>query len=175
MTLFLRLFLFFLVLFGEPLFAQVPPPINVDVDSFLEPGGFSSSINLLLMMAVITLAPFFLVSITCFLRIVIVLSMIRQALATQQAPPNTVLIALSVFMTIFVMTPTWQKVYDTAVQPYQEGSISQKQALEQGLTPFRDFMFKFTREKDLALFLEFSKLKVTNDMSDVPKIGRAHV
>ncbi|RAP38748.1 flagellar biosynthetic protein FliP [Candidatus Marinamargulisbacteria bacterium SCGC AAA071-K20] len=142
--------------------------VTFDIDNFLDPGGFTSSINILLAMSVVTLIPFILISTTCFLRIVIVLSMVRQALATQQAPPNMILIALATFMTIFVMTPTFQKVIDTAVTPYNEGTITQKQAYNLAFQPFRHFMLKFTREKDLALFLEFSKIKVTQNLEEVP-------
>jgi flagellar biosynthesis protein FliP len=142
--------------------------VNFNIDNFLEPGGFTSSINMLLAMSVVTLIPFILISTTCFLRIVIVLSMVRQALATQQAPPNMILIALATFMTIFVMTPSWQRVIDTSVTPYSEGLITQKQAYTLAIQPFREFMLKFTREKDLALFLEFSKIKVTQNLEEVP-------
>ncbi len=159
----------FLLLFFFPgvVFAQ-QSGLNIDVDSFLNPGGFSSSINLLLAVSVITLIPFFLVSTTSFLRIVIVLSLSRQAIGTQQSPPNTVIVALAMFMTVFVMTPTWQEINKTAVVPYQEGHISQREGLELAMKPFREFMIKLTRDKDLALFLEFSQLKVVDDYESVP-------
>ena len=162
-----KLVLVLTVFFPQLLFAQ-QPSLPLDVDSFINSGGFTSSINILLMMSVITLIPFILISVTCFLRIVIVLSMTRQALATQQAPPNMILIALAMFMTIFVMTPTFQKVLDTSVTPYKEGLITQTQAYELAFQPLREFMLKFTREKDLALFLEFSKIRVTQNLEEVP-------
>ena len=169
----LRLILFISVLFGSVFFAdqalaQQPPLFNLDVNSFISPEGFSSSINLLLALSSISLVPFFLVSATAFLRIIVVLSMMRMALATQQSPPNSVLISLALFMTIFVMTPTWNAIQETAIVPYQNGEISQRQAMELGIKPFKNFMLKFAREKDLALFLEFSKVKYTQNVEDIP-------
>jgi len=155
------------LLLATPLFAQIPN-FELDVNSFLEPEGFSSSIGLLVSLASISLIPFLMISTTAFLRIVIVLSMIRQALQTQQSPPNPVILSLALFMTIFVMTPTIQEVYDTAVVPYQEGRISQKLAMEIGFKPFRQFMFRHAREKDIALFLNASKLNYTQSPEDVP-------
>ncbi len=152
----------------QDVWAQQVPGLNIDLDSFLEPGGFSSSINLLLSLASIGLIPFFLVSTTAFLRIVIVLSMTRMALATQQSPPNSVIIALAFFMTIFVMTPTWHEINETAIGPYKSGEISQVQAFETGGGVFKKFMLKFTRDKDLLLFLEFSKIKYTDTYEDIP-------
>lgn len=159
--------LLFLILAPTPLFAQIPN-FQLDVSSFIQPEGFSSSISLLLSLATISLIPFLMISTTAFLRIVIVLSMIRQALQTQQSPPNPVILSLAMFMTIFVMTPTIQQVYDTAIVPYQEGKLSQKMAMEMGFKPFRGFMLRHAREKDIALFLNASKLNFTQKHEDVP-------
>ena len=161
-------FLFFCIVFVDLTFAQTVTPENLDLSGLIKPSGFSSSINLLVMMGTITLIPFFLISTTAFLRIVIVLSMLRQALATQQSPPNSVIISLSLFLTIFVMTPTFNQVLETAVRPYQAGKIDHKTAIESGIKPFRDFMLKHAREKDLALFLEFSRVKYSKNINDVP-------
>ena len=159
---------FFLLLFPLVAFAQTAPPVGLDINALLNPEGFSNSIGLLLAMSLIGMTPFLLVSMTCFLRIVIVLSMIRQALQTQQSPPNTVLIGLAMFMTIFVMTPAINTINESAIVPYSEGKITQKRALELGMKPLREFMVKFAREKDLALFLEFSKVKYTNNIEEIP-------
>ena len=104
--------------------------LNFDLDSFIKPNNFSSTINLLLSLSSISIFPFFLMSTTSFLRTVIVLSMIRQAIGTQQAPPNSVIISLSLFVTIFVMTPAWNKINETAVKPYQDGQITQSVAFD---------------------------------------------
>jgi flagellar biosynthesis protein FliP len=159
--------IFILLVTSLPLSAQIPN-FELDLNSFLQPEGFSSSISLLLSMATITLIPFLMISTTAFLRIVIVLSMIRQALQTQQSPPNPVILSLAMFMTIFVMTPTIQEVYDTAVVPYQDGKISQKMAMELGFKPFRHFMFLHAREKDISLFLNASKLNFTQNFEEIP-------
>ncbi len=162
------IFLMLLLVFSSSLFAQFPGGVNIDVGALADTDGFSSSINLLIIMSLITLVPFFLISSTCFLRIVIVLSMLRQALATQQAPPNSVLVGLAIFMTIFVMTPTLNRVMEEAITPYQEGTLTQLDAMEAGLKPFREFMIKFTNDADLALFLEFSKIQYTDNFEEVP-------
>ncbi|MGE4170352.1 MAG: flagellar type III secretion system pore protein FliP [Candidatus Margulisiibacteriota bacterium] len=150
------------VLGGTSVFAQA------DAGNLIRPEMFSSSINILLSLSAIGFVPLFLMSATSFLRIVIVMGMIRSAIGTQQSPPNAVIVSLSVFLTIFVMTPTWNEVNQTAIIPYQEGRISQRQAFDLGVQPVRKFMLKFTREKDLALFLEFSQLKTVTNYDDVP-------
>ncbi len=150
------------------LFGQTPGQFGIDVGSLLKPGGFSSTVNLLIFLSAIGLIPFFLISATSFLRIVMVLSMIRQAIGTQSSPPNPVIISLALFMTIFVMSPIINEVNTIAVQPYKEGKITQKQAFELGVKPFRNFMLKFTRDRDLALFLEFSQVKNVQDYETIP-------
>lgn len=152
-----------------PLFAQQIPGggINLDVNSFIKPGNFSQSVSLLLALSSISFIPFFLISSTCFLRIVIVFGMLRSAIGTPTSPPNPVILSLALFLTIFVMTPTFNEINTIAVQPYQEGRITQKEAIELGVKPFKDFMLRFTREKDLALFLEFSHIQV-KDFESVP-------
>jgi flagellar biosynthetic protein FliP len=92
----------------------------------------------------------------------------RTAIGTQQVPPNAVLISLALFMTVFIMTPVWQEVNSKALQPYNQGKISQAQAIEVGMKPLRKFMFKQTREKDLALFIQFSKIPAPKTINDVP-------
>ncbi len=161
--LFSVLFSFFL---GTAVLAQQELPIALD--GLAKSGSFSTSINLILSLGVITLIPFFLMSTTCFLRVIIVLSMIRQAIGTQQAPPNPVIISLSLFITVFVMSPTFDEVRQTALTPFQEGRITQKEALSLGIKPFQKFMLRFTREKDLGLFLEFSQVRYTGVKEDVP-------
>eukprot|EP01047_Picozoa_sp_COSAG01_P000130 COSAG01_NODE_2_length_63927_cov_1357.611941_15_plen_236_part_00 len=141
---------------------------NLDIQSFLEPGGFSNSITLLIALSAISLLPFILVSTTSFLRIVIVLSLLRQALATQQSPPNMVIVGLAFFMTIFVMTPTFYDIHQKAIDPYVKGQISQGEAIETGIQPFRDFMLKFVRDKDLALFIEFSRVEFKPGQQHIP-------
>ncbi len=111
-------------------------------------------LRILALLTVLTLAPAILLTMTSFTRIVIVFSFLRQALGTQQSPPNQVMIALALFLTVFVMQPVWSKVNEEALQPYVEGTIGQTVALERAVAPVRAFMFAHTRQKDLGLFVE---------------------
>ncbi len=155
-------------LFQFPIFGQgLPNTSGIDLGAMASEG-FSDSIVLLVAMSLIGLIPFFLVTTTSFLRIVIVFSMLRMALATQQSPPNVALIGLAIFMSVFIMTPTMNRIIDTAVTPFQSGQLSQKQAMEIGVKPLREFMLKYTLENDLALFLEFSKVQYTDNFDEVP-------
>ncbi|MFC1674150.1 flagellar type III secretion system pore protein FliP [Pseudomonadota bacterium] len=127
-------------------------------------GGTSSTgrmIQLVLLLTVLSLAPSILVMMTSFTRIVIVLSFLRTAMGTQQTPPNQVLVSLALFLTMFIMMPTLQTVYDDAVQPLIDGTITEDQAFMRAITPFETFMMGHVREQDLGLFVEMSGL--TND------------
>lgn len=148
-------------------FAQTAP-ININLNSFIEPIQFSSSISLLIAISSISIAPFLLVSTTSFVRFAIVLGMIRNAVGTNQSPPNTVLISIALFMTFYVMTPTWSTIYESAIIPYQNKEITQDEAFKRGVEPFRNFMLRYTRESDLALFIEFSKIPTINSTDDIP-------
>ncbi|GED29026.1 flagellar type III secretion system pore protein FliP [Brevibacillus centrosporus] len=128
----------------------------------------SSAIQLLLILTVLSVAPAILLLMTSFTRIVIVLSFVRNALATQQMPPNQVLIALALFMTFFIMAPTLGKVNETAVQPFMQGKLTQQQAFDTAVVPFKEFMAKQTREKDLALFMEYTKTERPKTIQDIP-------
>jgi len=122
-------------------------------------------------LTVLTLAPSILIMTTAFTRIVVVLSLLRQALATQQLPPNQVLVGLALFMTFVVMAPTWKAVNDDAIGPYLAGEIADpKVAYERGIRPIREFMFRQTRPEDVRLFLRFAEVQVGDDATygDVP-------
>lgn len=149
------------------LYGQEGNLLNV-MDTLMRPENFSTSLSVLLSMGAIGFVPIFLLSSTSFLRLVIVLSMIRQAIGTQQAPPNMIIVALALFLTVFVMTPTFDEVRQTAIAPYQQGNVSQLEMLDLSIKPFKYFMLKFTREKDLALFLEVSQIQYTQDYNNVP-------
>lgn len=125
--------------------------------SMAGPDNIQTSLFLIFLITIITLAPAILVMTTSFTRIIVVLGFLRQALATQQTPPNQVLIGLALFLTFFIMMPTYREVNDTALQPYLNGQLNQEQALEAALKPVRAFMFRQTRPQDLALFLQIAK------------------
>lgn len=158
-------------LWAEAVYAAqaVPiPNINLNVGSTDNPREISSSLQILFLLTVLSLAPAILIMMTSFTRIIIVLSFMRNALATQQTPPNQVLIGLALFLTFFIMAPTWSQINSQALQPYMESKITQEQAYDKAVKPLRDFMFKQTREKDLALFIKLSNLKRPKTYDDVP-------
>ena len=128
----------------------------------------SNAVQLLLLVAGITLVPALLFCVTGFTRILIVLGFIRTGLGTPTAPPNQVLIGIAFFLTVFVMAPTLKEVKSEAIDPLVQGRITQAEALERGEKPLREFMFKQTRTKDLALFVKLAKLERPRTRADVP-------
>jgi flagellar biosynthetic protein FliP len=130
--------------------------------------GMSLSLQLLLMMGLLTLLPGLLLMMTSFTRILVVLSILRQALGLQQSPPNQVLIGLSLFLTMFIMAPTLDRVNTQAIAPYSNGTINAEQAIETGGKEFHAFMIRQTREKDLAIFAEMAKAPKFTRAEDVP-------
>jgi flagellar biosynthetic protein FliP len=132
------------------------------------PSGASSTISIILMLTVLSIAPAILVLMTCFTRIVIVLGFVRTSLATQQMPPNQVLIGLALFMTLFIMSPTLSDINKTALQPYLKNEINQTQALTNAALPMKRFMGAQVREKDLKLFLDYSKAPRPKGIEDTP-------
>ncbi len=140
----------------------------IDLNSILNSPQFSSSVQLIVALSLISLVPFFLISVTSFLRIIIVFALLRTAIGTQQVPPNSVLIGLALFMTVFIMSPVWQEVNQNAVIPYNQKKISQVKAFEIGMKPLSQFMLKQTREKDLALFVQFARIPAPKTPEQVP-------
>lgn len=128
----------------------------------------STSLQILLLLTVLSIAPAILVLMTSFTRIIIVLSFVRNALGTQQLPPNQVIIGLSLFLTFFVMQPTWNEVNTQALQPYLNQKITQTEALGKAEAPLRTFMFKQTREKDLELFVGMAQMERPKTYGDIP-------
>jgi flagellar biosynthetic protein FliP len=152
--------------------AQVPtvttPYFTLGMAPGDDPARGSAVLQIFLLMTVLSLAPAILTMVTSFTRIVIVLSLLRRALGTMQLPSNQIVIGLALFLTVFIMAPVWQKINQAALQPYLDKKISSQQALEQAAAPLRDFMFKQTREKDLALFVDVAKLKRPQNTEDIP-------
>ena len=126
------------------------------------------TLQIFLLMTVLSLAPAILIMVTSFTRIVIVLSLLRRALGTMQMPPNQVMIGLALFLTFFIMAPVWQEINQNALQPYLEKKIGNQQALLQASAPLKKFMLKQTREKDLGLFVSISKLGKPKSSDDIP-------
>ncbi len=155
------------LLLGLQASVSAEPIIGVTLGDGSEPMG-TSSLSLLLLITVLSLAPAILVLMTSFTRIVIVLGFVRTSLGTQQMPPNQVLIGLALFMTLFVMAPTFSQVNETALKPYLTGEISQTDALEKASVPMKEFMYKHTREKDLLLFMKYTKTEKPATFQDIP-------
>ena len=128
----------------------------------------STAVQLLILLTLIGFIPGLLFAVTGFTRILIVLGFVRNALGTPSMPPNQVLVGIAFFLSLFVMAPTLNQVNKIALKPYRAGEISQQQAIERGLEPVRTFMFKQTRDGDLALFVKLAKLKRPETRADIP-------
>ena len=164
-----RLGLLALALSGTAAFAQQAPgglPLMVAQGA----GGTSYSVPIqtLIFFTALSFLPAMLLLMTGFTRIVIVLSLLRQAMGTQAAPPNQVILGLSLFLTFFVMGPTFDKIYEKAYTPYAAGAIAMDQALKEGVQPLREFMLKQTRQSDVMLFAKLAKLPADVKGADVP-------
>ena len=147
------------LLAGALSLALISPAAAQDISvSFGQGAGLTERVvQLVALITVLSLAPSILVMVTSFTRIVVVLSLLRTALGTATAPPNSVIVSLALFLTVFVMGPTFQRAYDTGIKPLTAGEIDAEQAFERSSAPFREFMLKNVREKDLALFMDLAR------------------
>ena len=144
------------------------PYFSIGMDTSAQSGGPTVVLQIFLLMTVLSLAPAILIMVTSFTRIVIVLSLMRRALGTMQMPPNQIVIGLALFLTIFIMAPVWHKINQDALEPYLDKKITNQEALQNAAAPLREFMFKQTREKDLALFVDIAKLKRPKNATEIP-------
>ncbi|GGF10948.1 flagellar biosynthetic protein FliP [Halobacillus andaensis] len=140
----------------------------VDIFSGSDPENVATSVRLLLLLTVLSLAPGILILMTSFTRILIVLSFVRTSLATQQMPPNQVLIGIALFLTFFIMAPTFQEVNDQALTPLFNEEITLDEAYEEASVPMKEFMAKHTRQKDLELFMGYSQMEEPETIQDIP-------
>lgn len=143
------------------------PGLQISMDSAANGGEMSSAIKILLGLTVLSLAPGILMSMTAFVRIVIVLSMLRYALGMQQTPPNTVVVSLALFLTFFTMAPTLTQINNEGLQPYMAGKLEAQLAVEKSMKPLRDFMVRQTREQDMALMVELAKAPQPVTVDDI--------
>ena len=134
-----------------------PEDFEFNITSNAESASLSTSLKMVLVLTLISLAPFILIMVTSFTRIIVVLHFVRSALGTQTTPPNQVLIGLALFLTLFIMTPVMTQVNTDCIQPYEQGELTQEEALEAGMKPIRTFMFEQTNRKDIRLFMEIEK------------------
>ena len=159
-----------LTVLALPLLAAAEPGIPAFNSAPAAGGGqsYTLPVQTLLLMTALTFLPAALLMMTSFTRIIIVLSLLRQAIGTQSAPPNQVMVGLALFLTLFVMGPVFDQIYTDAYQPLQENKITMTQAMEKGVAPLKSFMMKQTRQSDLALFVKISRTPALQGPEDVP-------
>lgn len=143
-------------------------PFQFSLNTDKNKEGLSSTLQILLVLTVISLAPSILIMMTSFTRIIVVLHFVRSALGTQTTPPNQVMVGLALFLTFFIMSPIVTQINKEAVVPYSNGKITQEEALEAGAKPIRSFMLKQTEVKDLKLFINIAKIKKITKEDDIP-------
>ncbi len=159
--------LLILLLLPLTAYAQGLPTITLGVGEATEPGEVSTALQILMVLTILSVAPAILLMTTGFTRIVIVLSFVRQALGTQQAPSNQIVIGLALFLTFFIMAPVFNQINEQALQPYLDQKITQDQALTEALKPMRQFMFSQVGEKDLQLLVDISKAPQPENQDDI--------
>jgi len=142
--------------------------VEIRIGGGANKGGLTTPIQILVLMTVLTVIPAILVSVTSFTRLIIVAHFLRQALGTQTMPPNQVLIGLALFLTYFIMQPVGDRINQQALQPMMQGKITEMQALDQAGVPLRQFMLRYTREKDLALFLNIAREPKPRSRQEIP-------
>lgn len=140
----------------------------VDIFSSSDPTNIATSVKLLLLLSIFSLAPGILILMTSFTRIIIVLSFVRTSLATQQMPPNQVLIGIALFMTFFIMAPTFTEVYEQGLSPLFSEEITLDEAYDNASVPLKEFMAQHTRQKDLQLFLNYTEAEAPATVQDIP-------
>lgn len=163
--------LIIVLLFSSLTYAQPETSLfgkTIKVEDAEKPQDFVSSLQILFLLTILTLAPSILIMMTSFTRIIIVLSFIRNALGLQQTPPNQVLIGIALFLTFFIMAPIGNQINSEAIQPYIKEEINQETALKTAMEPVRKFMFKQTRNKDLSLFMNVAKVDEASNLKDIP-------
>jgi len=143
------------------------PKLSVSVDKTQNSGDLVLTLQILAVITILTLAPSILIMMTCFTRIIIVFHFLKQAIGTQTQPPAQLITGLAMFLTFFVMQPVFNQANTQGIQPYMREEISQEQAVDNILTPFRSFMLKHTREEDLALFVKLSGAEKPKDIKDI--------
>lgn len=144
------------------------PTIDLTIAAPQQPAQLVKSLNIMIILTLLVLAPSLVLVMTSFTRLIIVFSFMRQALGTQQMPPTQVLVSLALVLTFFIMEPIFNKSYQEGIKPYMEEKIPYDQALDISVKPFKEFMIRNTREKDIALFLRIRKLENPRTIEDIP-------
>lgn len=171
----LKILLLILIIFVSQNFAQqtsnptIPlPKIGIDVGTSDNPEDLAVTLQLLLLMTILSLAPSILIMTTSYLRIIIAFHFLRQALGTMQMPPTQLLAGIALFVTFFIMAPTWNKVNNDAIQPYMNKEISADSAYAKGIEPIKNFMYENVRDEDLALFVGLAEIEQPDSREDLP-------
>ena len=147
---------------------DIPYTLGITVDTTNEEGTLSGTLQMLLVITVISLAPSIIVMMTSFTRIIVVFHFLRTALGTQSTPPNNVLIGLALFLTLFIMSPTLGRINEEGIQPLSRGEITQEEGLKACMEPLRDFMFNNVETQDINFFLELAEMETISEVSDIP-------
>jgi flagellar biosynthetic protein FliP len=147
------------------------PTVTLSLDQADDSSRVATVINVMFLLTVLALAPSILVMMTSFVRIIVIFGFLRQAMGTQQTPPNQIIISLALFMTFFIMMPVWATIEDRAYKPFMANEITQREALLRAAVPVREFMFHQTREKDLALFMRIAGDPKPFDKDQVPTLS----
>ena len=158
----------FLLILAANAAAVTVPTVNFGLENTDSPEKVATGLVIVAVLTILSIAPSILLMMTSFTRIIVVFGFLRQAVGTQQAPPNQILIGLALFLTFFIMAPVWQKADRTAIEPYLNEEISFKEAMSRVQIPVREFMFRQTREADLALFTSMAKIENPQDRDAVP-------
>ncbi|CAG9468650.1 flagellar type III secretion system pore protein FliP [Campylobacter upsaliensis] len=161
---------FLLILFALSVFGAEAtiPTVNLSLSAPDTPNQLVTTLNIIIVLTILALAPSIIFIMTSFLRLIIVFSFLRQAMGTQSMPPNTILVTMALILTFFIMEPVATKSYNEGVKPYLSEQIGYEEAFVRGVKPFKDFMLKNTREKDLALFYRIRNLPNPKTIDDVP-------
>jgi len=165
---FVLVFLLLGIISTQTTHAQVIPKVSVEMGDADDPGQLSATIQIVLLLTVLTMAPSIILMLTSFVRLMIVLGFVRQAMGTQQLPPNQLLISLALILTFFIMSPIANDAYQNGLKPFMDEEINKEEAFEKGMEPFRKFMLAQTREKDLALFVNLAELEQPESSDDIP-------
>ena len=160
----ISLILFSIFTFG----ADTAPMVNLSVAGVNEPAQFVKTINIAIILTLLVLAPTLILMVTSFTRIIIVFSLLRQAMGLQQTPPTQIIVSLALILTIFIMEPYGKESWEKGIKPYMDEKIGYEVAIEKGIKPFKEFMIKNTRESDLALFYRIKKEPNPKNIDDVP-------
>lgn len=156
------------VLCSTNLAAQTLPKVSVQVGQSDNPSDLSTTLQIVILLTVLALAPSILIMVTSFIRFVVVMSFLRNAIGIQQMPPSQLLIGLALILTFFVMSPVINQSYSEGIKPYLDKQIDSDEAYDKAIGPFRKFMLAQTREKDLALFVNIAKLEQPENEEDIP-------